>query len=360
MKKYIEKITVILFFCVLSLFLILNVLSKEVVFSENENRYLITLNKLFEEDLLGGGFDEKFESYLSDQFVYRDNFMSINTISKKAVGYFEVNHVYFGEDGYLLNKYDYTNTKYLKGNIKAVNEFASRNTVNLMLVPSSSYTLNKLPRHAYTTDEKQMIVEIYNELKTNNIDVYEELKNSEDNYYKLDHHWNEKGAFIAYKKIIENLLNEAPKEFDYKVVSEDFKGTTYSKAGAFWYKGENILEILSQAKITKVEYDKKPSDSIYNHEKLNTKDKYAFYVDGNHGLVTIESDCKNNKELVLFNDSYGHILIPYLINNYNKITMVDLRYYNESIDTLINDDCDILFVYSLDSFVSDTNLYKLK
>ena len=118
--------------------------------------------------------------------------------------------------------------------------------------------------------------------------------------------------------------------------------------------------LISDSKIIKVEYDDKPSESIYSYDKLNSKDKYAFYVDGNHGLVTIESDCKNNKELVLFNDSYGHILIPYLINNYNKITMVDLRYYNESIDTLINDDCDILFVYSLDSFVSDTNLYKLK
>ena len=76
--------------------------------------------------------------------------------------------------------------------------------------------------------------------------------------------------------------------------------------------------------------------------------------------MQIESDINNGKHLLLIKDSYAHILMPYLMSNYETITMVDLRYYNQNIHELKNKNTDILFVYSLEGFVNDTSLYKLK
>ena len=353
-----KYINIIVFFGMLISLLVINVIKKENTFSKNENRVLTTLSDIKKVPLLDGKFDEEFEKYLSDQFVFRDSFMSINTVSKKMLGYFEINHVYFNKHN-LFNKYDYTNFKYLKGNINSINEFSKKNKVNLMLVPSSSGISDNLPKYAYSDDEKKLIDGIYNKLESNNIDVYSNLKGNEDIYYKLDHHWNHNGANIGYKEIVKSLLNEEVKPFEYELVSNDFKGTIYSKSGAFWLDGEDFYKIKLNNEIEKVLIDDKEFNSIYSEDKLHTKDKYAYYLDGNHGISIIDSDVNNKKELLLFKDSYAHIVIPYLVSNYDVITMVDLRYYNDDINQLIKEDMDILFVYSLDSFINDTNLYKL-
>ena len=78
-------------------------------------------------------------------------------------------------------------------------------------------------------------------------------------------------------------------------------------------------------------------------------------------LLTISNpDCKTEKELILFRDSFGSSLAPLLIAGYSKITLVDLRY----ISTDILDDFidftkaqDVLFLYNTQIL---NNSYMLK
>jgi uncharacterized protein with gpF-like domain len=91
--------------------------------------------------------------------------------------------------------------------------------------------------------KKEMIEQIAAQMKEQNfINVCDELKDQED-YFKTDHHWNEKGAYAAYEKICASVLHTEPQQFTYTKVADDFKGTMYSKSGAFWTSGEDLYRI---------------------------------------------------------------------------------------------------------------------
>lgn len=69
-------------------------------------------------------------------------------------------------------------------------------------------------------------------------------------------------------------------------------------------------------------------------------------------------DNDSNRHLLLIKDSYANSLIPFLINQYRSITVVDPRYYFEDYSRLIKDDLitDVLFMYNTNTFVQDTSL----
>lgn len=56
----------------------------------------------------------------------------------------------------------------------------------------------------------------------------------------------------------------------------------------------------------------------------------------------------SDKELILFRDSFGSSLIPYLTEGYTKMTIVDIRYISpHMLGQFIDfDGQDIIFLYS--------------
>ena len=56
----------------------------------------------------------------------------------------------------------------------------------------------------------------------------------------------------------------------------------------------------------------------------------------------------DGKELVIFRDSYGSSIAPLLLEDYSKVTLLDIRYMNRDfIGSFANfDNADVLFLYS--------------
>ena len=52
---------------------------------------------------------------------------------------------------------------------------------------------------------------------------------------------------------------------------------------------------------------------------------------------------------------------PYLLDDYSRIIMVDLRYYRGNLQQEVEDNSvtDLLFLYEMSNFAQDNNLYKL-
>ena len=66
-------------------------------------------------------------------------------------------------------------------------------------------------------------------------------------------------------------------------------------------------------------------------------------------LIEIQNqNAETKKELLIFRDSFGSSLAPLLIENYKKITLIDLRYISSDIvdNYIIFNDQDVLFIYS--------------
>ena len=74
-----------------------------------------------------------------------------------------------------------------------------------------------------------------------------------------------------------------------------------------------------------------------------------MFLGGEVSKLTIENpNAKTDKELVIFRDSYGRSIIPLLIDDYAKITVVDTRYQLPQILLMdVNfENADVLFLYS--------------
>ena len=89
--------------------------------------------------------------------------------------------------------------------------------------------------------------------------------------------------------------------------------------------------------------------SIYDMEKALGRDPYEIYLSGAISLITIENpNATTGKELIIFRDSFGSSLAPLLVEGYEKITLVDIRYLrSDMLSKFITfENQDVLFLYS--------------
>ena len=86
---------------------------------------------------------------------------------------------------------------------------------------------------------------------------------------------------------------------------------------------------------------------------------YDIYLSGATPLITIDNpNAKTKKELLLFRDSFGSSIAPLLVQEYSKITLIDIRYISSDLlDQYINfEKQDVLFLYS--SLILNQNVFK--
>ncbi len=342
----------------------LNVFSSKAEYSENENRNLSPLPTLNMQNIFAGKFDDEFESWFSDHFTMRDMWIPAKARIRSLTGSIENNDVYLGKNGALIQKFSSYNETIVKNNISYINEFCSENDIqaNVMIVPDAAYGQSDLlPTGSFNIDEGKLISKIQKELKDQNfINITKELAETKNDYFKTDHHWNETGAKIGYDAICREVLQKEPQEFQYLKVSDSFKGTMYSKSGAFWDDGDDIYMMSNQnTHGARISYeDGSTSASLFINDNLGKKDKYTYYLDGNHAYAKITTSVKNKRKALIVKDSFSHILIPYLASEYSEIELVDLRYYRNGVSQLLDhkENTDFYVIYSVETFCTDTNL----
>lgn len=371
MRLYNRVLTTI-FIAFLVIFNIFNIIAPDKVFSEEENRMLEKKPEFSWDDLISGKFTSKYEKYVTDQFAYRDIWVSIKSASEILLQKKDNNGVYMGSNGYLLQKPVRVNNDLLEKNIAALNKFAyslGEMPVYFLLAPNSAEILSdKLP--PYATVNSDIIEQVKNKLNSeiNFIDVYDSLKDHSNEYiyFKTDHHWTQRGAYYAYLKA-SNFMGFSAidiKDFNIETVSESFYGTLYSKSGIRFVNPDCIEILKPEVKADiKVEYidTNKTSNSLYETSHLKSKDKYSVFLDGNHALVKISTNLNTGKKLLVIKDSYAHSLVPLLTNHYDEIHMIDLRYFNMNIPEYIEQNAlnEVLFLYNNISFNDDSTIVKL-
>ena len=96
-------------------------------------------------------------------------------------------------------------------------------------------------------------------------------------------------------------------------------------------------------------HDNGKTSAIYDMTKLQSKDLYDIFLSGGAAVLEITNPAgTQGKELIVFRDSFGSSLVPLLLNNYERVWVLDTRYVNPAM--LANyvpfDSQDVLFVYS--------------
>ena len=351
-----------------------NLLVPQREFSENENRYLQTLPVLNAEELLSGKFSQSFEKYTADQFLARDGWIGMKTIAELGMLKKDNQRVYFGKDGVLFDAGEAIEDKQLTENTEAVAAFAralrerepSLNASTLLVPTASAILTEQLPAFAPTPDQQAALKKAASLLAGDAplCDMTELLRDNLDTplYYRTDHHWTTQAAYLVYadwaKAAGPSPLPAAA--FTTETVSDSFYGTLYSKANLPTLKPDSVTAYIPVRPVeVRVDYGEgTASDSLYREEFLTQKDKYSYFLGGNHAKVEIETGTKNGRTLLLLQDSYAHCFVPFLVFHYERILVLDPRYVKDDIFAYAveNHVTDLLTLYNLPNFATDRNV----
>lgn len=369
MKYY--KILTIGFVLFLVSIVSFNIISKDESFSESENRMLAQNPKFSLDRLISGRYTKKFEKYKVDQFIGRDFFMKVKSKTELLIGKRENNGVYYGKNGYLIEAFNPIENKYINENLQAINNFSKNfKDINsyVTIIPTAISVLeDKLPENLNNKIQLEYIKNTEKMLDNNikYIDTYDVLSKHSNDYifYKTDHHWTSDGAYISFDKIREKMnLKDKKIKYDKLEVSDNFSGTLTSKSGFRQDEKDSIHIYLPQDDSTNIIVNnlekQKKSPSLYNSKSLEIKDKYSVFLEGNHPILEINTNVDTDKQLLLIKDSFANSIVPFLVEYYSKIFVIDPRYYYDDLYELIksNNIKDVLFLYNANTFYTDKSL----
>lgn len=341
-------------------------------YSENENRYLSTFQPPALSGFLDTSMQKNFTDSANDQFVCRDLWIKFATALQRAAGLQDIGGVYFGKNGYYFERIldsHLPDTRW-QNNLQFLEQFADTYHTNTFFLPvPSKGTLftELLPDNAALYQPGRLYSKISHTLhKAAFIDVRPVLiehKSDRQLYFKTDHHWTMDAAYLAYTAWCgaHGTKPEPLETFAPKCMRKDFFGTLYSKAPDFQAQPDEFF-LPANIPDADVTIDGSKTGSIYDWGKLESKDKYGVYFGGNFGRIDIRAkNSRDSKPLLIIKDSFANSFVPFLIEGYGRICMIDLRYYNKPLSSLMREinPAETLVLYEISNFAKDTHFFKI-
>lgn len=344
-----------------------DLMTEDRLFSGTENRVLEQKPQLTCGSLLDGSFMKKYDTYVTDQFVGRDKWIEVKTRADIVLQKQEVNGVYLGRDGYLIERHaeaDFSG-ELIEQRLTLLGELAERWDAKVMLVPTADNILtDKLPANAEYFDQGVFLNAVREQVGGERyIDVYSVLWEHRDEaiYYRTDHHWTSRGACYGYQAWAA-FLGEVPRVYSVESaekVTDNFLGTLHSKLNLPVAPDTIEYFPITELLPVRITYDMQTQrDSFYEEGYLEGKNGYGYFLDDNHAFTEIDTGYHNGKTLFIIKDSYANCMIPLLAFHYEKIYVVDLRYMNGRLFPLMEsyepeDGMDVLVLYNCVHFLED-------
>ena len=355
-----NKIIAIGFTIILIATFFANIFIKDKQISIAERRKLAEFPKINLQNIINGRVSENFEKYAVDQFVARDFFRSVKSYFSTNIFKQKDNNKLFEKDG-AIYKIEYPlNENNIKKSAAKMNEIYDRylkdNNVYYSIIPDKNYYLKNDDHLKIDYNEIKQIMK--NELKNMQyIDIYNAL--TLEDYYKTDIHWKQENLSEVVNTIQIEMGLKTTNQIEYEIKEVgNFYGVYYGQLAKNVESDKMyILTNENIEKCTTYNYENQKEGKIYDTNK--TSDKYDIYLSGATPLITIKNpNAQNKKELLLFRDSFGSSLAPLLVENYSKITLIDLRYISSNLleQYVEFENQDVLFLYS--SVVLNQNVLK--
>ncbi len=374
MNKKDAWITIVCFFGFLYGFAVLFWLLPKGEYSEQERRVLAEAPEVTLSSIREGTFMSELETYLADHFPARETLVSLYGGMSYLEGKRDIGDAYVCDDGFLVTRLteedlDAVQLRRNKDALAELGNYLAKAELGyqVMVVPSASLQLaEKLPYGAPIYAQDAVLNELADALGSVFVDLRAVLTEPL-HYYKTDHHWTTEAAYDAYLVYCEatGLTPVRARRYTKVTVADDFCGTLYSKVllpGSVYdtitaYQREESLTVMA---------GKQELPGLYVPEKLESEDKYAYFLGGNYGVLTVRSEVSEGEEragrkLLLIKDSYANCFVPFLTGNFEEIHVIDLRYYNGSTANYIAEHgiTDVLVLYGADGYVLDANVPKL-
>ena len=289
-----------------------------------ENRTLAEFPSLEADGTINVDFMSELGIYFEDHFAYRNELVTANSKLRGILGTSPTNSVVLGDDGWLF--YGGTNSDYLgKGRLtdkeienlafdfSLVQGYCEANGADfaLAIVPNkNSIYPEKMPFYFGESAEGNVLNELSSKLdeeQVGNVDLYSLLADAKASapdealYYRLDTHWNQRGALLASERLMDVLGHEDTAE----------RLTGYSKAEA----SENHTGDLSEMLFPSAPQSE--SAASYEDAEGYRVTEGANEID-TEASAWIEAEGQGDGVLYMYRDSFAQNMVPFLSSVYSK------------------------------------------
>lgn len=194
---------------------------------------------------------------------------------------------------------------------------------------------------------------------------------SEYIYFNTDHHWTQLGAYYAYCEFagIAGFTANALDKYE-KVEFDGFLGTFYNDTGKIPELKSNPDTIYaykpnSSAKMFYVDSKgQKISWPIINDvTKYPESVKYSCFIAGDNPYTEINNpQITDGSSIMIVKESFGNALVPFLVENYETVYVIDYRHYSGSIsDLVIEKNIDtVLYINNVSAIRNEKLMNKLE
>ena len=89
-----------------------------------------------------------------------------------------------------------------------------------------------------------------------------------------------------------------------------------------------------------------PTNTLFLAYDFPGDGHYALYAEGDYPLVVAESSLKNGRSILVIKDSFANAFYPYLVDLYEKVYVIDPRYFSDPLVPFIEEQGinDVVFV----------------
>ncbi len=284
-----------------------------------------SMPKLFDDGKLNTSFLSELSSAVSNSFFLRSELITAYDLALSVMGQSAEEDVILGRDGWLYYKdetADYTATELMSErdifsaakDLLLMQEYCEGLGAHFLffIAPNKS---SVYPEYMPTLESSgnvknaEALHEKLTELSVNYVDLFEifseqkeKLSASEALYFKHDSHWNSKGAALA----ADALLSLLSKESDY------FNG---SFSDPSYHEGD-LFEMLYPS-LTDEETDTPPSGLDFEQTLGQRADS-----------ITIETEGNGEEDLLMYRDSFGELLYPYMADAFSHSRFSRLSAYD--------------------------------
>ena len=277
---------------------------------------------------------------------------SSNVITTDATPYQSGGVYVVGDAGYEMYSYVESIAKNYQ---TVVNNMADAlkgvSNVYVMAIPlSSGITLpdalySEIPGSDQQQAEKDILAGMGQNVKT--VPLYDTLMGhrTEYVYFRTDHHWTALGAYYAYVQFC-NVKGITPHALsDYEVTQfPGYLGSFYNDGGKPTAMADNPDVVNAYHPVSStaaMKYGDNENSTltggkvIYDESTAPASLKYGTFIMGDNPYTVIENpEVHNGESCIVVKESFGNALVPFLVDHYETVYVIDYRYYDGSISAL--------------------------
>ncbi len=203
------------------------------------------------------------------------------------------------------------------------------------------------------------------------VDAWSKLNEHRDEYlyFHTDHHWTGLGAYYAYTAFCEQAgFTPVPLSRMEQRTIPDYIGSLYAQTQDSSLLGNpDHIDYWIQPTAAEVTQYRRGSPFYGFPSALlaESAKSYSVFLCGDYPLTKIVTQAPGNRKLAVIKESFGNAIVPFLVNHYAEIYVIDQRYFELNLPAFLKENGvnEILFInniFAANTYIRMNELARLR